>query len=353
MGPAREYTGKLATWITFGILAAGTSYVALRISGPYIESLLTGAALAVLCDPLYLRLRRHLRWPSIAAIICTLIVIVTLVVPIGLVIATVVRELRQAYQALGPGALGNGADRFWAMLDPIAMRFGSSADELRQMAQSRLDEAGTAIVKQTFSAAGAATSGVIQLIVVIGALNVFLLNGAWLREQTLAHSPIGAQRTEGLLESVRQMIVASFYGVVAVATAQGTLMGLAAWWVGLPIPALWGVAAAVFSVLPLFGSALVWIPATVLLLVAGRTGAAIFILIWGAAVVANADNLIRPMIVMAKLPVSGLLVFIAILGGVRAFGPIGILVGPVTLALGLALLKILREDLSREEVQLK
>ena len=77
---------------------------------------------------------------------------------------------------------------------------------------------------------------------------------------------------------------------------------------------------------------------------------AIFFLVWGAALVANVDNLVRPLIIMASLPVSGLLVFIAILGGIQAFGLIGLFAGPVTLAVGLALLEMLREEMQAIKV---
>jgi predicted PurR-regulated permease PerM len=94
------------------------------------------------------------------------------------------------------------------------------------------------------------------------------------------------------------------------------------------------------------GSALVWIPGTLVLLAQGETGRAVFFLAWGAGLVANTDNLIRPLVVMTALPVSGLLVFVAILGGIQAFGLLGVFAGPVTLAVSLALLRMLREELT-------
>jgi predicted PurR-regulated permease PerM len=212
------------------------------------------------------------------------------------------------------------------------------------LVQSRLQDAGAALLRGTVSAAGAATTGVLRLIVTIGAFHFSLLNGVWFYEQALLHSPLGPGRTATLLDTIDQVIRSSFYGVVGVALVQGTLLGLGAWIAGLPIPAVWGLAAMATSVLPLLGSALVWIPGTIVLLVQGNVAMAVFFLAWGALLVANSDNLVRPLIVMASLPVNGLLVFISILGGIQAFGLLGIFAGPVTLAVGLALLRMLRED---------
>jgi predicted PurR-regulated permease PerM len=105
----------------------------------------------------------------------------------------------------------------------------------------------------------------------------------------------------------------------------------------------------VVSVLPLIGSALVWIPGSIVLLAQGKVGLGLFFLAWSAGLVANADNIVRPMIVMAALPVSGLLIFIAILGGIQAFGIIGIFIGPVTLAVGQELFRMLREEVQAAE----
>jgi predicted PurR-regulated permease PerM len=151
------------------------------------------------------------------------------------------------------------------------------------------------------------------------------------------------------LSAVREMVMSSFYGVIAVAAAQGFLCGLGAWIAGLPSPALWGVAAAIVSVLPLFGSALVWLPAAAVLFIQGSTGRGVFMLIWGAVLVGTIDNLIRPWVVVARLPVHPLVVFVAMLGGVETFGLMGILFGPVILAVTMALFRMLREEMGGSE----
>jgi predicted PurR-regulated permease PerM len=320
-------------WVTLGILASITGYIALRMVGPYLEALLVGAAMATLFYPLHVRLQRHIARPSLAALLATLLVIVTVVVPLAFGVAAIVGQLRQGPRDLLP------------LLDELVARVGIAPGTI----QSKLEEASAALLRGSLSAASAAGGGVLQFIVAMGAFHVSLLNGPWLHEQVLAHSPLGRSRTEILVETIHGMIQASFYGVVAVAATQGALLGIGAWIAGLPVPALWGLAAMVVSVLPVIGSALVWIPGSILLLSQGKIGMGLFFLAWSAGLVTNADNVVRPLIVMARLPVSGLLVFIALLGGIQAFGLIGIFVGPVTLAVGIALLRMLREEVQSAE----
>lgn len=345
--PRRQ--NRRAARITIGILCLLLGYVAFRITGPYLEALLTGGLLAVLFYPLHVKLQKHLHRPSLSALLATIAAIVTVLVPMALIITTVIRELRHGIQELSPGSFGSQADQLRQIVDSIAVRFGSSAMELETMARSRMQGAVSSIVQGTVSVATSAGSGIISMVVAIGALYTCMLNGDWLYRQIMGHSPLGRARTRTLIDTVQDMITASFYGVVAVAAAQGVLLGLAAWAAGLPAPVLWGIATAACSVLPLIGSALVWIPGTIVLLTQGKPGIAIAFLAWGALAVSNADNFIRPLIVMAKLPVSGLLVFIAILGGMQAFGMIGLFVGPVTLAVGMALLKMLAEEVRAAE----
>jgi predicted PurR-regulated permease PerM len=192
-----------------------------------------------------------------------------------------------------------------------------------------------------------ATSGVVGAYIAIGALSVSLRNGAQFCDVAAAHSPLGPGRTRRLAAEVQGTIVASFYGVIAVAAVQGLLTGIGMWIVGLPAPALWGLVAAAASVLPLFGSALVWLPGAIILFVQGSIGGGIFLLIWGAGLVANSDSIIRPLVLMSTMPVNPLVILITLLGGVQAFGLIGIVFGPVILAVTLSLFRLLREELER------
>jgi predicted PurR-regulated permease PerM len=324
--------------VTLGVLAALTGYVALRITGPYLEPLLTGAVLATLFYPLHLRLLKHVHRPALAALLSTILVIVTVVVPIAFAITILIQQLRQ-----GPGD-------WWPMLDQLAARFGMAPGELQIMVQEKLQEASATLLRGSVSAATAAGGSVLQFVVAMAAFHFSLLNGIWLHEQILLHSPLGRVRTATLIDTIYSVVRASFFGVVAVAAAQGLLLGIGAWIAGLPIPGLWGLAGMIVSVIPIVGSALVWIPGTILLLSQGRVGMGIFFLAWSGGLVANIDNIVRPLIVMASLPVSGLLVFIALLGGIQAFGLIGIFIGPVTLAVGLALLRMLREEVEASEI---
>ncbi|MGQ0547428.1 MAG: AI-2E family transporter [Betaproteobacteria bacterium] len=145
-----------------------------------------------------------------------------------------------------------------------------------------------------------------------------------------------------LFAHLGSVLRAMVYGTGVTAIVQGILVGIAFAVVGLPSPIVFGVLAALFALVPMAGTPVVWVPAAILLAVQGRYGAALFMALWGGFVT-TIDNFLRPMLVSGRAQVGTLTVFIGVLGGVAAFGPIGIFLGPLVLALVIALLRFVLE----------
>ena len=338
-----------ASWITLAVLLAGALSLSFVTVRPFATAMLSALVLAIAFGPLHVRIERRVTKPSMAALVSTTIIVIAFLAPVALIITAIIRELTDAYQALAPGAASETANRLWGAVKPpleaMAARVGMNGNDLLEAGRERIREAGAAFVGQGVRVLSAASGGVVKTIVAIGVLYFLLRDGEKMRRSVVAWSPLGARHTETLLDSAEQMVTASVYGVIAVALAQGALCALGVWMAGLPSPLLWGVAAAIVSVLPLFGSTLVWLPAAGVLFAQGSIGWGIFMLAWGAGIVGTVDNLVRPLVVGAKSPMHPLVIFVAILGGVEAFGLIGILAGPVTVAVTVTLFGILREEI--------
>lgn len=141
-----------------------------------------------------------------------------------------------------------------------------------------------------------------------------------------------------LFNHLAEVIRAVFYGTGVTAVVQGTLIAIGFAILGLPAPIVFGVLAALFALVPLAGTPFVWVPAVIVLALQQRWWAAIFLLVWGL-VVATLDNILRPILVSSRAQVGTLTVFIGVLGGVSAFGAIGLVLGPLVLALVIALIR--------------
>jgi predicted PurR-regulated permease PerM len=155
--------------------------------------------------------------------------------------------------------------------------------------------------------------------------------------------PFERTRSEALLVRVRDVVHASLHGVVTIAVIQGVLCGVMFWLLGVPGAALWGLVTVFASVVPFVGTAAVWVPGTVYLLITGAWPKAIVLAVWGGAVVSSVDNVLRPRLVAGRVRLSGLAMFVAMLGGLQAFGALGIILGPVIFATAAAILALLRD----------
>jgi predicted PurR-regulated permease PerM len=183
---------------------------------------------------------------------------------------------------------------------------------------------------------------VLDTVVVFFSLFFFFREGRSIRRGISEMLPLYPDQTEKLFSGISETMIANFYGGLAVGAAQGVLTGLAFWVLGLEAPILWAVLTGLASLVPMVGSALVWGPASIFLLLSGHWVKAVILLAWGAAVVGQVDVFVRPYVVGTRVKAHTLLVFFALLGGVEAFGVIGIFVGPVILSIALATLDMLR-----------
>jgi predicted PurR-regulated permease PerM len=188
--------------------------------------------------------------------------------------------------------------------------------------------------------------------VVLGAFNVitqfsltmfllffFLRDGREMLERGIHLVPLSAERKQDLSASLGGVTRGVVVGTLVTALVQGTLISIGFAIAGLPSPLVFGAVGALASLIPVVGTALVWVPAALSLLALGQTGWAVFLTLWSVILVAGSDNVIRPLVVSSSSNVSTLLVFVGVLGGVSAFGFAGIFLGPVLLTLVAALLR--------------
>jgi predicted PurR-regulated permease PerM len=217
------------------------------------------------------------------------------------------------------------------------------APRIQEMAAGWIQSTSRYILSLSGSLAGNVGSSLSQAIVAFFTLFFLFLEGSRLQEGFLQWLPIERSRAQHLLSVTVDTINANLYGVVAVSTAQGGLTALALAICGTPSWLFWGVVAAFASLVPLVGAALVWVPVALHFLVIGSWGKALFLALWGVIVVGMADNIIRPWVISGRTSMSTLAVFFALIGGLNAFGLIGLIAGPLVFTLVMALYRIMDE----------
>lgn len=341
---------RFRTNVFVGVLL-GALALCVALFWPFWRALAWSVVLAILIYPTHQRIRRRVRNNGIAATISTALTLACIVVPLGLLLAAVTAEgvgmVQRARVVLEDGS--------WRKFAPSTEQ-GIIADTTRwlgryiDVSQIRVED----VAQQGLSRAaefltGAAAGFVqnlaksfVQISLAVITLFFILKDGSRLLPAVKAFIPLSEEQTDTVLTRAVETMYATFYGVVLVAMMQGTLGGLAFWFLGLPSPLLWGVVMTALCIIPLAGAPIVWVPAVVLLALQGIYAKAIFLGLWGWLVVGLIDNFTRPFIIGGRTSLHPLAVFFSILGGLLAVGGVGIFLGPVLLSVTLALLEILR-----------
>lgn len=170
----------------------------------------------------------------------------------------------------------------------------------------------------------------------------FLEDGPVFIEKLQSFMPFSPRQRERLLQQTKDIVVSTIYGGVVVGMAQGLIGGIAFASLGIHSPVFWGLAMFVASFVPVVGTFIIWGPATIYLLFQTQYLKAVILLVVGVVIIAGIDNILRPLIVRGKIKMPTIAIFFAILGGIQAFGFIGLILGPLVLALFLSVFEIFR-----------
>jgi predicted PurR-regulated permease PerM len=197
---------------------------------------------------------------------------------------------------------------------------------------------------QVFAFVGSATSAALNLVIAFFGLYYLLRSGEQSWPVIRGYIPFSTPTADALRDRFFSVTEATLLGTALVAAIQGGLVGFGFWVLGLPNAVFWGSVTALVSILPVLGSALVWIPATLVLLAQGRYGAAAVMGVIGGGIAANIDNIIRPVIYRRVSDIHPMITLVGAFAGVRYFGLLGLLLGPLAIAYLFELLRFYREE---------
>lgn len=337
MASASPFTRRLAPWLAL----VGLAGLVFLVLAPFWAPLAWAAILAYVSWPLVEWLRQRCRGrDTLAASLATGLAALTLFAPL-LWLAWLAQEevgrLAPAVQAFlvappelpawlsGVPWLGEwlAQKREWLLLDPQG-----AATSAKAWVSAHVGEAA--------QLAGGIGRNLAKLMLVLIILFFFYRDGERIVHE-LGHvlARFIGERTHGYLGAVAVTTRAVVYGILVTALVQGFLAGLGYWVAGLGSPVSLGVLTALFALIP-FGTPLAWGSAGAWLLFQGETSAAIGVWLWGAAVVSQIDNVLRPIFISSVGEIPFLLVLFGVLGGLLAFGLVGLFAGPVVLAVAWA-----------------
>lgn len=336
--------GNYNTYFFFGLLAT-ISIVTFFIFKPFLVAMLLAAILAIFFQKLYeffLSLTRGHK--NLSSILTSLVVLLLIVIPLLIIALLVGNELVSSLQ----NAFGNG-DFYHDKLGPFMEKMHSSAlysalnmqEFLGREAFVRYSsQLGELIMVLLQNAYLSAANTVLMILVIFFSLYYFFIDGKEIIRKIKYISPIKDAHENLLIQKFISMSEATIKGTFIVALIQGFIGGVVFYIAGIQSAVTWGVFMAVLSLLPMFGSSLIWFPASVIMLLEGNIWQGFFILATGFAFISIIDNILRPELVGKDTQMHPLLVFFATLGGLAVFGFAGFIIGPIIVALFVSMWEI-------------
>lgn len=326
-------------WMHFaGVLALtiGAAALCYFMIEPFLASITSAVALAVVMVPMQRSLEARGVPAGLTALLTVLTTIVLIAIPIVLVGERLISETIQTAAAID-AYFRTGAWQTFLVTHPWLERSATWIAERTDLPAIATSFSGwaTAFATSIVRASGSQ---------IVGTVIAFYMLFFALRDRRAALvflariSPLNATEMTALYREIADTIRATLMGTVLVALIQGTLGGVMFWLLGLPSPLLWGLVMGLAAIVPVLGTFLVWVPATIFLFLTGSEWQALVLLVWGVVVIGSIDNLLYPLLVGNRLQTHTIPTFLSLVGGLLVFGPAGIIIGPVIFTLTIFLL---------------
>ncbi len=322
----------------------------------FLQPIFWAIALAIVFFPGHAFIAGKLpKKPGLAAVISVLTVLIVFVLPVIVIVAAVTAEAGEVYQTLRSGDFSlaeiyaNVAARVPQIsafiesigvdVEGLASQLSSSAVSVSQFIASRALAIGQDTLRIT-----------IFFFIMLYLLFFCLKDGNQILEAAIHALPFGDERERHLLERFAEVSRATIKGTLVIGVIQGAIGGIAFAVLGIQAPVLWAVVMALLSIIPALGPAIIWLPASLILMFDDRLAAGIALFFVGAVIISLVDNLLRPILVGRDTKMPDYLILLSTLGGLTAFGLAGVVIGPIIAAFLLSVWAMAAEEFAAIEV---
>jgi predicted PurR-regulated permease PerM len=335
--PGDKDIARRVDLLVLTILALAGVGVCILLAAPFLSAFTWALTLAILFMPLHVRIERALDRPNTSAILTVLVIALAITIPIALVLQRLITEAANSAslveERLSPAALRRFIDDH-PSLSPIALWVEQYLD-----LHAILASVASWLSTVSASFAGSSLFQVIGIVLTFYLLFYFLRNRVGLQGALRDWLPLSKSECDQLFQRVVDIVHATVYGTLAIALVQGVFGSVFFWLLGLSTPLFWGVLLGAFTIVPVVGSFVVWVPMVAAFALNGDWEKAAILALYGVLVVIGLmNNLLYPMILGNRLQLHLLPAFIAMIGGLLLFGAAGIILGPLAVTTTLLLL---------------
>ncbi len=352
---ARNNEAKGRIMIVPIIVVVSLVVLSFLIIKPFITALLSSAALAYIFYPLHRRLNLRIKSPNISALIIAILILLIVALPLIFLINVASKEVYVSYLLVKQKVI---AGKVFASECPEKNFLCNAYDSLKEFftrdsvrfyLNDWLKRSTDTAVKFTSDFVFAIPKLILGVFVTFFMTFYFLRDGKGIVNRFTDYIEIKETHHRSILKQLGDLTYATLYGSIIVAIIQGVLGGLGFFIFGVPSPILFGGIMILAALIPVVGTAIIWAPAAILLIITGLTTGnmavlwkGIGLLIYGTVIVSGIDNVLKPKIIGDRAKVHPVLILVGALGGLALFGVIGVLIGPLTLVLLFRILKIVK-----------
>lgn len=334
---------KIQHYFLLAILS-GVVFFTFFILRPFIYVVVLALVCVTVFHPIHQKVLYFLRnRQGLAALVTTVIIILTILVPFIFLGIKVFQEAQQSYLFVisdsGKGAfinIFNGSVSSFQKYVPLKQKFFIDSIDLDQYIGQGLQW----LINRFGYIFGSVTKLLFNFFVFIITTYYLLRDGSKIKKIAVSLSPLTDNNDETILQKIHIAINSVVRGSLIISLIQGALAAVGFILFGVPNAVLWGTATALAALVPAVGTAIVLVPAIIFVFLTGNTFLAFGLLVWSITLVGLIDNLLRPILIGKEIKIHPLIVFLSVIGGIVFFGPIGFLLGPLTISLLFALLDI-------------
>jgi predicted PurR-regulated permease PerM len=329
-------------------------YLFYQVLSPFLTPIVWAMVLSITFYPLYRLFEKLIKRPWAASLVTLLIILIIILGPFTYIVKTLVTEITEIYSTVEDKGFEiitriQESPTFSRILEKISSFTAEKNVDLNEAAIKSLKAIGKYIGENISKLFKDIAIFALSFIIMCLTIFYFLKDGKALINYIQERIPLIEEQKRQIQIRVKEMIIAAIYGGLAVGIAQGTLGGLAFFFLGIPAPVFWGSAMAFFSLVPVFGSFTIWGPASIILIVSESYAKGIGLFLYGVLVISTIDNILKPLIIGGRTKLHMLLIFFSVLGGIKYFGFIGFILGPLITVLCLSFLEIYAIKPSEQE----
>lgn len=342
--------------VFFGLFAALIVFGVIRVLAAYVTPIILGGILVTLTYKLYRRLRAKLNGrENLAAMLMILGVTLLVILPALVLSMVLIDQASDVFQRFENTDMKTVLARVQVSERlSFLKRFGVDPAklDLERSVATAIKRIPALVATRGGQLLAGFANAIIGFFIMLFAMFFLYTEGDRLIREIKLLSPLPDKYDQEIFGKFKDVVDATFRGQMLTALAQGAVTGIGFMIAGLPGGVFWGAIAALFAVLPMVGAATIWVPGTIYLFIAASGGdtpmwKAIFLLVWGIGVVSTIDNVVRPWAMKGKADLSAVILLISILGGLKAFGLLGLILGPLLFAMFVTVVHIYKNFFRR------